>query len=31
LAVELKRRLDHLTNDQGVPAPMQTWLAGTTA
>lgn len=31
LAVELKRRLDHLTNDQGVPAPMHTWLAVTTA
>lgn len=27
LAVELGRRLDHLTDDHGVAAPMQTWLA----
>ena len=27
LAVELGRRLDHLTDDHGVVAPMQTWLA----
>lgn len=27
LATELERRLDHLTDDAGVVAPMQTWLA----
>lgn len=27
LAAELERRLDHLTDDAGVVAPMQTWLA----
>ena len=27
LAVALERRLDHLTDDQGVVVPMQTWLA----